>query len=30
VQDVVFRSDLLGTRKLTNNFAAHIGATVFF
>ena len=30
VQDVVFRSDLLGTQKLTNNFAAHIGATVFF
>jgi outer membrane beta-barrel protein len=30
VQDVVYRSDLLGVRKLTNNFAAHIGATVFF
>jgi outer membrane beta-barrel protein len=30
VQDVVFRSDLLGTQKLTNNFAAHLGATVFF
>jgi outer membrane beta-barrel protein len=30
VQDVIFRSDLLGTQKLTNNFAAHIGATVFF
>src|SRR5689334_2940857 len=30
VQDVVFQSDLLGRDKLTNNFAAHLGATVFF
>jgi outer membrane beta-barrel protein len=30
VQDLVFQSDLLGKDKLTNNFAAHIGATVFF
>ena len=30
VQDIVFQSDLLGKDKLTNNFAAHLGATVFF
>jgi outer membrane beta-barrel protein len=30
VQDHVFQSDLLGTDKLTNNFAAYIGATAFF
>jgi outer membrane beta-barrel protein len=30
VQDHVFQSDLLGRDKLTNNFGAHIGATVFF
>jgi outer membrane beta-barrel protein len=30
VQDHVFQSDLLGTDKLTNNFAAYLGATVFF
>jgi outer membrane beta-barrel protein len=30
VQDLVFQSDLLGKDKLTNNFAVHIGATVFF
>jgi len=30
VQDIVFQSDLLGKDKLTNNIAAHLGATVFF
>jgi outer membrane beta-barrel protein len=30
VQDHVFQSDLLGRDKLTNNFGAFIGATVFF
>jgi outer membrane beta-barrel protein len=30
VQDHVFQSDLLGTDKLTNNLAAHIGLTAFF
>jgi outer membrane beta-barrel protein len=30
VQDIVFQSDLLGKDKLTNNFAVHLGATVFF
>lgn len=30
VQDHVFQSDLLGQDKLTNNFMAHLGATVFF
>lgn len=30
VQDHVFQSDLLGQDKLTNNFAAYLGATVFF
>jgi outer membrane beta-barrel protein len=30
VQDFVFQSDLLGKDKLTNNFGAYIGATVFF
>jgi outer membrane beta-barrel protein len=30
VQDRVFQSDLLGRDKLTNNFSATIGATVFF
>jgi outer membrane beta-barrel protein len=30
VQDRVFQSSLLGTTKLTNNFEARIGTTVFF
>jgi outer membrane beta-barrel protein len=30
VQDLVFKSDLLGVNRLKNNLAAHIGATVFF
>lgn len=30
VQDRVFRSDLLGRDKLTNNISAHLGVTVFF
>lgn len=30
VQDYVFQSDLLGRNKLTNNFGAFLGATVFF
>jgi outer membrane beta-barrel protein len=30
MQDRVFRSDLLGERKLTNNLEANIGLTVFF
>ena len=30
VQDHVFQSDLLGQDKLTNNFMASLGATVFF
>jgi outer membrane beta-barrel protein len=30
VQDHVFQSDLLGKDKLTNNFGAYLGATVFF
>ena len=30
VQDRVFKSDLLGTSKLTNNIEARIGTTVFF
>jgi outer membrane beta-barrel protein len=30
VQDRIFQSDLLGRDKLTNNFSAGIGATVFF
>jgi outer membrane beta-barrel protein len=30
VQDRVFQSDLLGRDKLTNNFGAHLGVTVFF
>lgn len=30
VQDRVFQSDLLGVDKLTNNFGAHLGVTVFF
>jgi outer membrane beta-barrel protein len=29
-QDLVFKSDFLGTDRLRNNLAAHIGATVFF
>lgn len=29
-QDQVFKSDFLGTDRLRNNLAAHIGATVFF
>jgi outer membrane beta-barrel protein len=29
-QDHVFKSDFLGTDRLRNNLAAHIGATVFF
>jgi outer membrane beta-barrel protein len=30
VQDRVFKSDLLGVSKLTNNIAARIGTTIFF
>ncbi len=30
VQDRVFRTDLLGVSKLTNNMEASLGATVFF
>jgi outer membrane beta-barrel protein len=30
VQDYVFQSDLLGRNKLTSNFSAFLGATVFF
>ena len=30
VQDLVFKSDLLGVDRLKNNLQAHIGATVFF
>jgi outer membrane beta-barrel protein len=30
VQDRIFQSDLLGADKLTNNFGAHLGVTVFF
>jgi outer membrane beta-barrel protein len=30
VQDRIFQSDLLGRDKLTNNFSAGLGATVFF
>jgi outer membrane beta-barrel protein len=30
VQDLVFKSDLLGVDRLKNNLTAHIGATVFF
>lgn len=30
VRDHVFQSDLLGRSKLTNNFGAYLGATVFF
>jgi outer membrane beta-barrel protein len=30
VQDLVFKSDLLGVDRLKNNLIAHIGATVFF
>ena len=29
-QDLVFKSDFLGTDRLRNNLTAHIGATVFF
>jgi outer membrane beta-barrel protein len=30
VQDLVFKSDLLGVDRLKNNLLAHIGATVYF
>jgi outer membrane beta-barrel protein len=30
VQDRVFRTDLLGTKKLVNNLGANIGLTFFF
>jgi hypothetical protein len=30
VQDRVFKSDLLGVSKLTNNIEARMGASIFF
>ena len=30
VQDRVFKSDLLGVSKLTNNIEARVGASIFF
>ncbi|MFM1885538.1 MAG: hypothetical protein RL026_695 [Pseudomonadota bacterium] len=30
VQDLVYESDLLGKRKLTNNLGAHLGVSVYF
>jgi len=30
VQDLVFESDLLGKKKLTNNLAAHVGLSIYF
>lgn len=29
-QDIVFKSDFLGTNRLRNNLTAHIGASVYF
>jgi outer membrane beta-barrel protein len=29
-QDIVFKSDFLGTDRLRNNLAAYLGATVYF
>jgi len=30
VQDLVFKSDLLGVDRLKNNLQAHLGVSVFF
>jgi len=29
-QDIVFKSDFLGTNRLRNNLAAYLGASVYF